>query len=40
MKKLIICLILSVFLSACTVGGGFGVGNGGARIGIGTGIGF
>lgn len=40
MKRLVIYLMLSALLTACTVGGGFNIGSGGAGVSIGTGIGF
>lgn len=42
MKKLIFISLLSMLLTACSVGvgGGFNIGTGGARVNIGTGIGF
>ncbi|AAU38054.1 MULTISPECIES: hypothetical protein [Basfia] len=40
MKKRLILLCTLVLLGGCTVGGGFGVGNNGAGVGISTGIGF
>ncbi|WP_386690070.1 hypothetical protein [Lonepinella sp. MS14437] len=40
MKKIILFILMASFLSACTVGGGFGASNGGAGVAVGTGIGF
>lgn len=39
MKKLMILCCMFI-LSACSVGGSFGMGNGGAGVGIATGISF
>ncbi|EIJ70622.1 MULTISPECIES: hypothetical protein [Pasteurellaceae] len=38
MKKLFIFIIIATCMSSCSVGGGFGVNNGGAGIGINSGI--
>ncbi|MDO4626884.1 MAG: hypothetical protein Q4A81_06220 [Pasteurellaceae bacterium] len=40
MKKWLGIIIASALLAGCSVGGGFGVGNGGAGVSLGTGIGF
>lgn len=40
MKKIIMLMVVALITSACTVGGGFGVGTGGAGVNIGAGIGF
>ncbi|WP_439238488.1 hypothetical protein [Lonepinella sp. BR2919] len=40
MKKIILLIVMLGILSACTLGGGFGVSNGGAGVAIGGGIGF
>lgn len=40
MKKFLIVLILSACLSACSVSGGVNISNGGANLGIGSGIHF
>ncbi|WP_439327441.1 hypothetical protein [Lonepinella sp. BR2357] len=40
MKKSILLILAVSLLSACTFGGGFGVGHGGAGVSLGTGIGF
>ncbi|MDG2960607.1 lipoprotein [Bisgaard Taxon 10/6] len=40
MKKVILAFLLTALLSGCSVFGGFGANNGGAGVGIGTGINF
>ncbi|MGQ0287157.1 hypothetical protein ACT2CV_08135 [Pasteurellaceae bacterium 22721_9_1] len=40
MKKMMLAVLMAALVAGCTVGGGFGIGTGGAGVNIGTGIGF
>ena len=38
MKKYLMILFFTLVITGCTVGGGFGMGNSGAGVGVSTGI--
>ena len=40
MKKYLMILFFTLVTTGCTVGGGFGMGNGSAGVGVSTGIAF
>ncbi|MDU8924413.1 hypothetical protein RYD26_05730 [Pasteurellaceae bacterium LIM206] len=40
MKTFLFIILAAMLLSACTFGGGFGVGNGGGGVTVGTGMRF